>query len=147
MKAFDPALTVLVFPILGAGVPEMHVAVDYEDVVSVMFVHVSLPRLRAPMVLRHRGAGHSITHGRMNHWPPVPRARCAQPHNGLAAAPQKTACLGGRRSVEPQGYSRGQVRRGAPNSAAGLRPTRSRPFHRLAAGSQAPRPASPPRRP
>jgi hypothetical protein len=42
VEAFDPALAVFVFPILGVGVPEMHVAVDHKDAVPVMLVHASL---------------------------------------------------------------------------------------------------------
>src|SRR6516162_524222 len=43
VKALDPALPVLVSPILGVGVPEMHMAVDHKDVVPVTSVHVFLP--------------------------------------------------------------------------------------------------------
>src|SRR5262249_31104456 len=42
VEAFDPALSMLVFPILGVGVPKMHVAVYYKDLLSIMFVHASL---------------------------------------------------------------------------------------------------------
>src|SRR5207245_1064506 len=95
VKAFDPALPVLVSPILGVGVPEMHVAVDHKEVVPVMIVHVFLPGRRAPMVQRHRGNARSTRHDRMNHWPPARRARYEQLRNGLAAVPQKTARLRG----------------------------------------------------
>src|SRR5215831_16439370 len=76
VKAFDPALSVLVFPILGVGVPEMHVTVDNKDVLSIMLVHVSLPSLPGPMAHRHRDAADSIPPGRMSHWLRLPRARC-----------------------------------------------------------------------
>src|SRR6516164_1466543 len=146
VKAFDPALPILVFPILWVGVPEMHVAVDYKDVMPVMIVHVSLPGLRATMLQQHRGAARSIRHDRMNRWPPVPRAPYGQPRNGLVAGPRRAACLQGRRSAVQRGCSRGQVRLDAPNSAARSRPIRSRLMHRRAAGSQSCRPASTPRR-
>src|ERR1700730_7712816 len=48
VKAFDPALPVFVFPILGVGVPEMHVAIDDKDVVPVMLVHAFLLYFAGP---------------------------------------------------------------------------------------------------
>src|SRR5215467_8737116 len=42
VKAFDPAFPVFVLPILGVGVPKMHMAVDDKDVLSIMLVHASL---------------------------------------------------------------------------------------------------------
>src|SRR6516162_6450560 len=146
VKAFDPALPVLVFPIRWVRVPEMHVPVDYKDIMPVMIVHFSLPDLRAPMLKQHRGAARSIRHDRMNRWPPVPRAPYGQLRNGLVAGPRRTPCLRGRRSAVRRGCSRGRVRLSAANSAARSRPIRSRPMHRRAAGSQSCRPASTPRR-
>src|SRR6516165_11245151 len=46
VKAFDPALPVLVLPILGIGIPEMHMAVDYKNVLPVMSVHAFLLSVR-----------------------------------------------------------------------------------------------------
>src|SRR6516162_4296217 len=64
VKAFDPALPVPGFPILGVGVPKMHVTVDNEDVVSIMTVHLPL--------LRWRGAWRA-RRGKKRHWPPAKR--------------------------------------------------------------------------
>src|SRR6516225_10023623 len=146
VKAFDPALPVLVFPILGVGVPEMHVAIDDKDVVSVMFVHVSLLYWRALKLRQHRGAARSAKHDRMSHWPRAPRARCGWPRNGLAADPRKAACFRGRRSAVQLTCSRGRAPPDAANTAPIRRPTRRPPAHRRIAGSQSCRPRPIPRR-
>src|SRR5215467_1227402 len=69
VKTFDPALPVLVFPILGVGVPKMHVTVDNEDVMSIMTVHLPLLRWRSAWQARR---------DRKRHWPPTRRERCGR---------------------------------------------------------------------
>src|SRR5215471_2406862 len=90
VKAFDPALPVLVFPILGVGVPKMHMTVDNEDVVSIMTVHLPL--------LRWRGAWRA-RRDRKRHWPPTRREQYGRRGNTLRAARPALACRRDRQSI------------------------------------------------
>ncbi len=50
LRSRHAALPVFVSPVLGVRVPEMHMAVDYKEIVAVMSVHVSSLYLRGPML-------------------------------------------------------------------------------------------------
>src|SRR5205807_5697099 len=100
VKAFDPALPVFVPPILGVGVPKMHVPVDHKQIVPVIMVHVSLPYLYSRMVERHRGDAGLVRLGRTNHWPPLQRELCGQPRNRREAAPSTASCLRRQQSAQ-----------------------------------------------
>src|SRR5215472_9904325 len=91
VKAFDPTLAVLVFPVLWVGVPEMHVTVDNEDVVPIMTVHLPLLRLRGAWQARR---------DRKRHWPPARRERCGRRGNKLRAARPAAAGRQDRQSIE-----------------------------------------------
>src|SRR3984893_5877227 len=136
VKAFDPALPVFVSPILGVGVPKMHVPVEFWMCVPVIMVHVSLPYLYSRMVQRHRGDAGLVRLGRTNHWPPLQRELCGRPRNRREAAPSRASCLRGRQSRQRRGCSRGRGRLGGSDSAAGPPPLLPRPRPSPAAGPQ-----------
>src|SRR5260370_37047293 len=49
-KAPDPALPVFIFPVFGVGIPAMHMAVDHEDVATLIMVHLSVSSCSCPDV-------------------------------------------------------------------------------------------------
>src|SRR5262249_40575795 len=112
IETLGPALSVFVAPVLWIGVPQMGVAVDDEDVLSIMLVHKGPLRLADWISREYRRGAWPAWLVRTNHWPPAKHAPYGRPGSVAPVAPQTASCRRRRRSRGRCRRNQGRARRG-----------------------------------